>query len=67
MKFQRKIAALLCCLTFMGTLSFDALSVQAALCKGHVFLVDNREYTCYEEDGHYRESGLMCQCVNCDY
>lgn len=69
MKIQRKIAVLLCCLAFMGTLSFDALSAQAAVICRHeqceaCFAVKAYHY---EEDGHYEEWGPLYTCGNCGY
>ncbi len=68
MKIQRKIAALLCCLAFMGTLSFDALSAQAAGCSHELCSVfyDFKGYS-YEEDGHYEVYGMTYICVDCGY
>lgn len=68
MKNQRKIAALLCCLAFMGTLSFNALSAQAAVvCRHEQCEACFAVKISYEEDGHYEESGPFYTCGSCGY
>ncbi len=68
MKIQRKIAALLCCLVFMGMFSLDALSAQAAACSHErcFEVIDTKAYY-FEEDGHYREWGSSFICAKCGY
>ena len=68
MKIQRKIAALLCCLAFVGMLSLEGSSGQAAVCTHETWFefFDCKTYS-YEEDGHYGEGGPTHVCANCGY
>ena len=68
MKIHGKILGVLCCLVFLGTFSFDALSAQAAVCNHETCFefFDYKTYY-YEEDGHYGDLGVNYVCTNCGY